>query len=109
MICLTLNTMSRAAAAELGNNRKLLAAYPENGLTSHTNLGMGHPSGMDTQNNRLEKFYSVPHLKGYAHPICLYSCQSIPCYKLLEAHFTISGNKMTITNKILTNQRRPYK
>ena len=42
MICLTLNTMSRAAAAELGNNRKLLAAYPENGLTSHTNLGMGH-------------------------------------------------------------------
>ena len=53
MICLTLNTMSRAAAAELGNNRKLLAASPENGLTSHTNLGMGHPSGMDTQNNRL--------------------------------------------------------
>ena len=51
MICLTLNTMSRAAAAELGNNRKLLAAYPENGLTSHTNFGMGHPSGMDTQNN----------------------------------------------------------
>ena len=45
MICLTLNTMSRAAAAELGNNRKLLSASPENGLTSHTNLGMGHRSG----------------------------------------------------------------
>ena len=28
---------------------------------------------------------------------------------LLEAHFTVSGNKMTITNKILTNQRRPYR
>ena len=26
---------------------------------------------------------------------------------MLEAHFTVSGNKMTITNKILTNQRRP--
>ena len=43
------------------------------------------------------------------HPIYLYSCHSIPCYKLLETHFTVSGNKMTITNKILTNQRRPYK
>ena len=57
----------------------------------------------------LEKFYTDPHLNGYAHPICLYSCHSIPCFKLLEAHFTVSGNKMTITNKILTNQRRPYK
>ena len=28
---------------------------------------------------------------GYAHPICLYSCHSIPCYKLLEAQFTVSG------------------
>ena len=57
----------------------------------------------------LEKVYTDPHLNGYAHPICLYSCHSILCYKLLEAHFTVSGNKMTITNKILTNQRRPYK
>ena len=57
----------------------------------------------------LEKVYSVPHLNGYAHSICLYSCHFIPCYKLSEAHFTVSGNKMTITNKILTNQRSPYK
>ena len=49
MICLTLNTMSRAAAVELSNNRKLLPASPENGLTSHTNWGMGHPSDMDSQ------------------------------------------------------------
>ena len=35
MICLTLNTMSRAAAAELGDNRKLLAASPENEMVSH--------------------------------------------------------------------------
>ena len=34
---------------------------------------------------------------------------SIPCYKLLEAYFTVSGSKMRITNKFLTNQRRPYK
>ena len=61
------------------------------------------------KDRQIEKVYSVPHLNGYAHPICLYSCHSIPCYKLLEAHFTVSGNKMTITNKILTNQRRPYK
>ena len=57
----------------------------------------------------LKKVYSDPHLNSCAHPICLYSCHSILCYKLLESHFTVSGNKMTITNKILTNQRRPYK
>ena len=57
----------------------------------------------------VEKVYAEPHLNGDAHPIYLDSCHSIPCYKLLEAHFTVSGTKMTITNKILTNQRRPYK
>ena len=37
------------------------------------------------------------------------SHHSIPRYQLLEAYIAVSGNKMTITNKILTNQRRPYK
>ena len=61
------------------------------------------------QSTLIEKVYAEPHLNGNAHPIYLDSCHSIPCYKLLEAHFTVSGTKMTITNKILTNQRRPYK
>ena len=47
----------------------------------------------------LEKIYAVPHLHCNAHPIYLNSCHSILRYKLLEAHFTVSG----------TNQRRPYK
>merc|ERR1719297_575221 len=56
---------------------------------------------------RQEKRFTRLAIKnGCTHPICLYSCHSILCYKLLEAHFTVSGNKMTITNKILTNQRR---
>ena len=35
----------------------------------------------------LEKSYTDSHLNRNAHPIYLYSCHSIPCYKLLEAHF----------------------
>ena len=56
-----------------------------------------------------KRFMQLAIKNGCAHSICLYSCHSILCCKLLEAHFTVSGNKMTITNKILTNQRRPYK
>ena len=37
------------------------------------------------------------------------SHHSIPRYQLLDAYIAVSGNKMTITNIILTNQRRPYK
>ena len=37
------------------------------------------------------------------------SHHSIPRYYLLDAYIAVSGNKMTITNIILTNQRRPYK
>ena len=54
----------------------------------------------------LEKVYAVPHLNGNAHPIYLNSCHSISCCKLLKAHFTVSGTKMKIRNKILTNHLR---
>ena len=36
-----------------------------------------------------------PHLNGHAHLIYLYSCHSMPRYKLLEAHFTVLGNTST--------------
>ena len=49
----------------------------------------------------IEKVYAVPHVNGDAHPIYVDSRHSILCYKLLEAHFTVSGTKMTITNYIL--------
>ena len=71
--------------------------------------GPGSPTLCHKCLEDIEKVYADPHLNGDAHPIYFDSCHSIPYYKLLEAHFIVPDIKVTITDKILTNQRKPYK
>ena len=58
------------------------------------------------QSTLIEKVYAEPHLNGDAHPIYLDSCHSIPCYKLLEAHFTVLQEALQIRTSAIPAEAR---